>query len=321
MYKTYITKWGLNKKNKEPEMRAIVRKYKQRENQGKKSRICVRKQQRNFADVVRYWERKGKSIDDIIARQTASPTPEAVEVSTPLTSPILTIPELATPERMLRCIRDYYRGSFESGTWVHTEPTSRCYSIKDNNRARDRWVSFSQSCDLACELFQRGLFHEAGDTLISTTGKSKNTLSGEHPDNLAELENTLQPDDFRVCTIRGYLADEYFEVGRYDDAMTLIQKNIVYAQDPSSMSAESYDHSYDLYVLAKCQLALGDVDLGIATLRQATDLIMSIWGLQEIRARRWLLRLEDWYVDQGLWDSAAQARERRFELLASIDTD
>lgn len=384
MYKTYITKWGLDKKNKEPEMRAIVRKYKQRENQGKKSRICVRKQQRNFADVVRYWERKGKSIDDIIARQTASPTPEAVEVSTPLTSPISTPPELATPERMLRCIRDYFRGSFESGTWVRTEPTSQCYSIKDKGGWSHLWPPFFNRCGSACSLFQRGSFHEAGDSLISTTANMKKLLSAEHPENLAQLvcliihirhgrrrdelassilrqfsamnkvvlgslhpltrfcewslsvnasgfrnavtkcmeliadefasfvghihrstllfrmylieimvinrgaqnqmlqkllgecENTLQPDDFRVCHVRGYMANVCFEAGRYDDAMTLSQKNMIYAQDSSSMSAESYDHSYDLYVLAKCQHALGDVALGIATLRQAIHLKMSL---------------------------------------------
>ena len=35
MYKTHIKQWGLDKKNKEPEMRAIVYKYQQRADQGK----------------------------------------------------------------------------------------------------------------------------------------------------------------------------------------------------------------------------------------------------------------------------------------------
>ena len=441
MYKTYITKWGLDKKNKEPEMRAIVRKYKQREAQGKGSIIRVRKQQRNFADVVRYWERKGVSIDDIIARQTASPTPEAVEFSTPVSSPIAAPPELAIPEQMLRCIRDYFKSSFESGTWVRTEPESRCYSLKDENGANSMWAGFRSDCELACILFEQNLSHEAGQILISTTASIKKILSTEHPETLIELyglvfhlrytrrrdekalsilrrrrdeialsilrqfsamsevvlgiqhpltrfcewsvsvyasvfvdtvtkcmevmsnefassvgrthlstlvfrvhfivtmstdsrariqklqkllgecEQTLRPDDYRVLYVRGYMADECFGVGRYDEAMTLSQKNIDYYQDRSSMSAVIYGYSDDLYLLGKCQYAIGEVDLGIATLCEAIDSILSIWGPQDGRARRWLLVLEDWYVEQGLWESAAHARETRLELQAWIDTD
>lgn len=429
MYKTYIAKWGLDKKNKEPEMRAIVRKYKQREAQGKGSTIRVRKQQRNFADVVHYWERKGKSIDDIIARKTASPTPEAVEFSTPVSSPIATPPELAIPEQMFRCIRDYFRSSFESGTWVRTEPESVCYSLKEENGASSMWHEFCSACEFALILFERNLSHEAGQTLISTTANIKKILATECPETLIELyrlvlnirqiqkgdeialsilrqfsamsgvvlgiqhpltrfcewsvsvyasvfhdtvtkcmevmsnefassvgrthlstlvsrmylietmttdgrarfqklqkllgecEQTLRPDDCRVLYLRGDMADECFRVGRYDEAMTMSQKNIDNSQDSSSLSAGLYDYSDDLYFLGKCQYAIGEIDLGIATLCQAIDSSMSIWGSQGSPAKFWLLVLEDWYVEQGLWDSAAHARETRLELQASIDTD
>ena len=425
MYKTYIKKWGLDKKNKEPELRAIVRKYKQRQHQGKSSTFHVRGQHLDFAEVVRYWERKGLSIDDIIARQTASPTPEAVKVFTPVPSPILTPPELAIPERIFRCVRDYFKGSFESGTWVRTKPTSPCYSLKSKNHANFLWHNFFHNCDLALSLFERYLFHEAGQTLIFTTGNIKKILSAEGPDTLTELfsligyirhdgkkdeialsilrqftamgqvllksehplsricewagslygsvfddivirgmeiiinqlessvgplhmstvcsrlhlicfvtneaeariqmlqklhsecEKTLRPDDIRFWVIRSWIADEYTFGGCYDEARILIQKNLA-CLDPSLMSAGLYEFSWDLSVLADCQYYLGEVELGIAALHQAIDMNMSTQGPLDRQVTNWLLRLEDWYVEQELWDDAIQARERRLEIHESM---
>lgn len=140
MYKTHIKQWGLDKKIKESEMRAIVRKYKQRENQGKSSIIRIRNQVRDFRDFIRYCHRKGISIDDIVARQTSSPTPEAVEILTPVPSPITTPQVLAIPERIFHCVRDYFKGSFESGTWVSTEPTVLCHSPKIGGGIHDPMI-------------------------------------------------------------------------------------------------------------------------------------------------------------------------------------
>lgn len=187
MYKMQIKRWGLDKKSKEFEMRAIVRKNRQRADQGKGSIFRVRGQIRDFADVVRYWDRKGFCIDDLIARQTASPTPEAVEIFTPVSSPIMTPEVLAIPERMFRCIRDYVRGSFESETWVNTESLSTCYSIKDEDNAAGVSLDSFFQCILACSLFERNLFHEAGQTIIAATAKFKNVILAEHPENLIEL--------------------------------------------------------------------------------------------------------------------------------------
>ncbi|KAL2057518.1 hypothetical protein ABVK25_001902 [Lepraria finkii] len=88
MYKMRIKQWGLDKKNnKENEMRAIVHKNKQRSDQGKRSVYRTRDRQVDYADVVRYFNRKKISIDDVIARRTGSATPEAVECFTPVLSP------------------------------------------------------------------------------------------------------------------------------------------------------------------------------------------------------------------------------------------
>ena len=181
MYKTYIKQWGLDKKNKEPEMRAIVRKYKQRVNQGKRSIIRVRGQLRNFAEVVRYWERKGVSVDDIVAQQRASPTPEAVVFSTPVPSPIMTPQVLALPERILCCIQDYFKGSFESGTWVRTKPIMPCYSTKQRGCDSDSALQFCKYCLSACSLFSRNQFYDAGQTLLLATGCIEHILSDEDP--------------------------------------------------------------------------------------------------------------------------------------------
>ena len=115
MYKRRIKQWGLDKKNKDDEMRAIVRKTKARLDQGKRSKIHVRGKAIGDEEVIRYFKRKGISIDDIIAYRAASVTPEAVEIVTPVPSRVATPTSLAVPERILTAIRDYFEGSFASG--------------------------------------------------------------------------------------------------------------------------------------------------------------------------------------------------------------
>lgn len=178
MYKKRIQQWGVDKKKKEFEMRAIVRKYKQRKDQGRDSIIHIRRRGRNspevvsFTEVVRYWARKKKSIDDVIARQTSSPTPEAVELLTPVPSPIMTPQVLAIPECIFRCARDYFRSSFESGTWVSTEPSVHCYSIKVGGDTRGSMTEF-------CNFYY--LIFLSGHDLNIAIAKLYNIFSAEHP--------------------------------------------------------------------------------------------------------------------------------------------
>ena len=417
MYKTYIKEWGLDKKNKEPEMRAIVRKIKQRENQGKGSIIHVRGRCRNFAEVLHYWERKGVSIDDIVARQKASPTPEAVVFSTPLPSPIMTPQVLAVPERILRCIQDYINESFESGTWVRTEPTMECHSRKQRYRKSDPAGQFYEHCLLACSLFSRNRFSEAGQTLLLAFTYIKHILSDEDPlslfytfgvicdvpqgkrhevpllmfrrisalgkvllgtehplsrihewwesihvsdyedvinrcwnimtdhfnqflgpmhmstlfarafsisgsktlqNLLGECQDVLQPDDVRMPWIFGNLADVFLAEGHYAEAMSLCQQSIACSQQNALLKANTYDGAKDVYIVAKCQYALGEKDLGIATLYQAINLNTSTYGEADVRSREWLLILEDWYLEQGLWESAGQVRDWGMRMLASM---
>ena len=426
MYKTHIQQWGLEKKNKEPEMRAIVRKHKQREDQGKPSTIHVRGQIRTIVEAFRYWERKGVSIDEIIARRTASPTPEAVEFFTPVPSPILTPEVPAIPECMFRSTRDYIKSSFESGMWFSTDPRRVCRSIKDEENGNNDWEDLGAECNLACSLSRRNLSYEAEQTLSKAITNIKQILLAEYPATLSEIfgltvylrnqkeaemasailrqfsvmgktllgnehplsricewldnvygsnfrdiasrcveivasqtkssvgplhvstlysridliqietqsgkariqnyqrllgecENALRPEDPRITKIRGLIADECFVEGRYDDAMFLCQTTIAHSQDQSLIDAESDENSYDLLTLSRCQHALGEVDLGIATLHRAIDYAIWIWGTHNAQARRWLLDLEEWYLEQGLWDSAAMSRALSLITLESID--
>ncbi len=428
MYKTHIKQWGLDKKNKDFEMRAIVRKNKKRSDQGKGSIIRVRGQLRDFAEVVRYLDRKGVSIDNIIARQTASPTPEAVELFTPVSSPILTSRVLTIPERMFRCIRDYFLGSFESGTWVKTEPHSYCCNIKGKRGASNVMEQLGLQCHLACSLFSRSLFQEAGKTLIAATANIKNILSAEHPESLIELfqlitrirrenrdeialiilrqfsalgkvllgsehplsricewtgsvyasdfhgvvtrcmenmvdqfesfvgpmhkstlfsrlnlietvgwnesrsieveekllaecEETLEQHDSRTLLVRGYLVQGFVAKSRYVEARTLSQKNIACSHQIQSVTDRLDEQTKGLFTIAYCQYALGEVDLGIATLRRVIDFRISIWGPEDSRTRYFLLQLEDWYGEQGNWSSAAQVRDWREKILDSMDMD
>ena len=425
MYKTQIKRWGLDKKNKEFEMREIVRKRKQRADQGKRSIIRVRGQIRDFTEVVRYWDRKCVCIDDIMARNIASPTPETVECTTPVPSPIMTPQVLAIPELMFRCVRDYFNGSFESGTWIKTEPLYSCYSINDEeNAARDPLEKLNCHCVSACSLFEKNLFHEAGQTMIAATAQFKEILLAEHPESLIylfsvlifirdrdrdeialiilrqfsalgkvllssghplsricewadsvyasgfddfvfrfmkvmadqfesfvgpmhystlvarvrhinmaqkgnfraqmlqnllnECEKTLRPYDVRVLWVRKCLAVEYFHERYYVEAWTLSQRNIACSQHARSLRT---GYEQDLSMVARCQYALGEVDLGIATLHKAIDSRMSRCGLQDCRAKMWLIQLEDWHLEQSHWSSAAQVRDWREKLLESIDED
>ncbi|KAL8904189.1 MAG: hypothetical protein Q9171_007138 [Xanthocarpia ochracea] len=144
-YKRRIKEWGLDKKNKENEMRAIVRKYAERKANDKYSEFQVRGQDVDYREMVRYYARKGISIDEVMARRKTSATPEAVKCFTPVQSPIATPPVFAIPESIFTAVRDYVNGSFDSGAWIKTHPTTACYSIKEGRAHSTRSASHFRS--------------------------------------------------------------------------------------------------------------------------------------------------------------------------------
>ena len=72
MYKNRITKWKLDKRNKEPEMMAVIRKKCQRDAVQKASEFHIRGRLVDLDNVHRYLKRKGMSIEDAIEWSAAN---------------------------------------------------------------------------------------------------------------------------------------------------------------------------------------------------------------------------------------------------------
>jgi hypothetical protein len=90
MYKDRIRKWKLDKKHKEDDMLAIIRKKTERDAVGKASSFRVRGQPVTIEDVFRYFKRK-KNVRDQEAYN--APTPSDVSCRTPSPGPVLVPPE------------------------------------------------------------------------------------------------------------------------------------------------------------------------------------------------------------------------------------
>lgn len=196
-------------------MKAIVRKQKDRSYQGRSPIFRVRGQPIEYRDVVRYWKRKQMSIDDVLALcNSRKATPEALECTTPVPSTISTPAVLSEPERLLKTISDYCKGSFESGTWYSIDPTLPCASSKATTNSDLCLDLITDQMYHACALFDRGECWEAGRALKSAFTVVKGILIAEHPMNLtyiirmvAELQRRRRPEILmallRHCTDMG----------------------------------------------------------------------------------------------------------------------
>ena len=189
MYKKRIAQWGLDRRNKE--MRAIVRKHTQRATEGKPSQTRVRGKLIDFGEVLRYWERKGISIDDVIARRTSSPTPEAVKCFTPMSSPVTTPESLARPEQIFTTICNYCNGCFDAGTWVGKDPQRSCYSVKCHGEMYHNVTTFLQLNETAGWLFDIDAPQEPLETMVSADALIGKILFAEDPDTLLAIFRTV----------------------------------------------------------------------------------------------------------------------------------
>jgi hypothetical protein len=87
MYKDRIKKRNLDKKTKEEEAWAILRKQMQREAAGRESAFRVRGKAVTIDDVLRYFKRKGILDPEARPQPPGPPTPPAIECWTPVPSP------------------------------------------------------------------------------------------------------------------------------------------------------------------------------------------------------------------------------------------
>jgi hypothetical protein len=199
MYKSRIAKWGLDKKNKENEVRAIVWKKTQRDAVGKSSAFKIRAREVDLKDVERYLKRKNLSVEDIIAQWASSaPTPPGLVCLTPPHIPASPrSPEtLAVPERILANIRNYFLGSFEAGTWIsRRSEILACISTKKAGNSTALLKDFNDKSAAACRLLNKEFFMEAGLTLVSASAGMKDILLAEHPHTLACIFDAI--DFFR----------------------------------------------------------------------------------------------------------------------------
>ena len=428
MYKTHIKQWGLDKKNKEQEMRAIVRKSKQLESRGEKATFRVRGRLVDYKDVVRYWERKRVSIDDVVTQRSSSKTPEAVDYLTSPSSPLMMPESMAIPERILTVIRDYFTGSFDNGTWFTEDPRKYCLTNKVQGDALAPLQSLSRQCYAACLLFARNRFQEAGQILISATSDIKSILLAEHPETLTELfhivlhlfeyrrdevaiailrqfsalarillgdghplfsicqwltfihvsdfkyffvkcwasvgdqferllgpmhistlycqaysrgitieqklshktllenlrgtcEATLGSLDGRTFLIHQLLAGHYLTTRDYVKAIELgydLATNaqiLDQAESRYNSTFQAHHYAEGLYIVARSLHALGNAHQAEMRLRDAINSRISVWGPRDALARTWSILLEDWLVERGQLESAAEVQQRWRESL------
>lgn len=192
MFKRRIEKWGLDKNNKEREMKAIARKHHQRAAQQKASIFRVRGKKVDYPEIMRYFARKHVSIPDIVAQRAASRTPEAVACLTPVLSTVTTPSVVALPELLFSTIRDYMSGSFDSGTWIKTEASHGCCSIKESSGVTIPPLCIIQyRCREANNLLETGAIKEAELVLDSIESHVSQVLLTEDPELLCEIFENL----------------------------------------------------------------------------------------------------------------------------------
>ena len=167
MYKSRFTRWGLRKNAKRKgDLRSSVEK--------------------RHVDLSRHLPADGGGYSIPIVSSQKSRT---MNLSTPL-SHSLTTPTI--PERVLGVIWDYIRGSFEAGTWVCTGDGARhCLSTKSTTYVSAHPNSLYNQSTLACCLFDKNCFQDAGKALVSATAQIKAILYAEGPDTLRNLFKTI----------------------------------------------------------------------------------------------------------------------------------
>jgi hypothetical protein len=180
MYKNRITKWKLDKRNKESEIMAVVRKKHQRDAVGKASEFHLRGRLVDFDNAHRYLKRKGMSIENAIELNAATPpelrccTPDAVPRSP------------ANPEifegllRVFTEIRHYVFGSRDSGTWVLSADHQLYFSTRGAGRG-PALTGFRLNLETACRLLNDGSHTRAGQFLVNGSAYIQDILLEEEP--------------------------------------------------------------------------------------------------------------------------------------------
>lgn len=269
MYKSRFTLWGLDSKNNRGrEMRAAVRKRNQRTQQGKGSICRIRGKTVDYEKIVRYFARKGLSIEDVVAQRRASKTPEAVVCLTPIASPIAIPGVYKTPQLLLTSICDYVEGSFDYGLWIKSEPTEDCRSAREASESTTR---FWNQCHEARDLLDLSHLRAAKLVQDSAIGSIRQLLLEEDPFILAQMFSLYTE---MSNTTSQKIAPTVFKAIADIGASTLGQKH------PLPRVAGfllQLDYSEIAEVGDKCFRAFGDQVEGVVGPMHVTTLNIRLW--------------------------------------------
>lgn len=212
MYKNKITQWGLDKNNKENEIRAIVRKTTQRAAVGKKSVARVRGRVLDPEEIQRYLKRRSHSME--FAQEQSASTPPGLECFTPSEIPGSPgTPEVfIVPEHIFVLLRDYITGSFQSGTWICENLRSPCRSIKQCDAAEAAFANSWNCLRLACGLLEKASSKEGMKMLVAAVAGIKDILVAEDPEVFVDLFAVIHHVELKgrheiVLRILGQFAD------------------------------------------------------------------------------------------------------------------
>jgi hypothetical protein len=221
MYKSRITKWNLDKNNKERDMAAILHKKTQRDGLGKPSLFRIRGRAVNIEDVHRYFKRRGPAPEsEILARYADAGTPSDVSCSTPSRthSPLsLGIPrsplppqDLLVPEQLFFNITLYFDSYFSCKIWFIDEEGSLVNTAgvgRDKEDPSDLY-KFYDYCIISGQLVRNRLFVQARRALSKACSLIPSILRGESPLTLQFLLDIyLSLETYRVPEVATLLHD------------------------------------------------------------------------------------------------------------------
>ena len=160
---------------------------------------------------------------------------------------------LAIPERVLGVIFDYIRGSFDAGTWVSNGDGSHyCLSTKPIESTFAHLNLLYDQSVLACRLFDRSSFQDAGQALISATAQTKNILLAEEPTTLVDLFQTI------LATHRRGRDEIAFGILRHFSAMAMVVLGHSHPICRISGWLSSMDPSRLDDIIDRCMSSVGD---------------------------------------------------------------
>lgn len=181
MYKSKIHKWGLDKKHKEREARAILHMHARR--RGKATRIRLRGQSVNINNVQAYFKRKRIAIEDVLSSEAVAipglvcetpvvspkpmprrlPSSRSAQPDGDIISRVQSLAMRASPQRLespdsfktaellFADVREYVLVSFGTGCWISHGPNVYCQSRRESfakNDAHELHYDMMSACEL-----------------------------------------------------------------------------------------------------------------------------------------------------------------------------